>query len=145
MALNLMTVEGLIKGARTLLLDKVQPYRYDDPSLVAALNIALLEGRRLRADIFIGNRHAIDVPQFEGVSGEIIPVEAQFRLAFEYGTAGHALLRDQEDVQDERANTFLTAMENILVGVRHTPVTGGTPSPSKAGGSKGGGNTASQG
>lgn len=144
MALNLMTVNGLITGARTLLLDRVQPYRYSDNSLIAALNLALLEARRLRADIFIGSRHAIEVPQYEGVSGETIPIEAQFRLALEYATAGHALLRDQEDVQDTRANSFLAAMENVLVGVRHAPVSGGTPSPSKAGGSKGG-NAESQG
>lgn len=131
---NLMTVAGLIKGARVLLLDKVQPYRYDDTSLIAALNLALLEGRRLRADLFVC-RYGIEVPQFEAVSGEPLGVEAQFRLAFEYGTAGHALLRDQEDVQDQRATTFLNAMQDILVGVRPSPVHGGTPTPAKAKGS----------
>lgn len=144
MALNLMSVAGLIAGARTLLLDKVQPYRYDDPSLVAALNLALLEGRRVRPDLFINRQHQIDVAQFDAVSGEDIGVEPQFRLAFEYGTAGHALLRDQEDVQDERATTFLRAMQDILVGVRQSSISGGTPSPSKAKGGQGG-NSNSQG
>lgn len=132
---NLMTVEGLIKGVRTLLLDKIQPYRYDDISLIAALNLALLEIRRVRPDILIC-RYGIDIPQYEAVSGEDIPIEPQFRLAVELGTAGHALMRDQEDVQDERSATFLNNMYNMLVGVRTAPVSGGTPTPAKAGGSK---------
>lgn len=137
MAQNLMSVEAVITGTRVLLLDRVKPYRYSDTSLVAALNLALLEGRRLRPDLFI-NRYGIEVPQFEQVSGEPIGVEPQFRLAFEYGTAGHALLRDQEDVQDARASTFLQAAQDILVGVRPSPIHGGTPTPAKAGGSRGG-------
>ena len=129
---NLMTVEQVIKGVRTLLLDKVQPYRYSDISLVAALNLAMLEGRRLRPDLFI-QRYSVEVPQFEAVSGDTLGIEPQFRLAFEYMTAGHALLRDQEDVMDDRATSFLTAGASILVGVRQAPISGGTPTPSKAG------------
>jgi hypothetical protein len=134
---NLMTVEGLIKGARTLLLDKVSPYRYSDISLIAALNIALNEARRVRPDIFIC-RYGVAVPQYEEVSGEIIPVEAQFRLALEYGVVAHALMRDQEDVQDERSASFNNNFYNMLTGVRPVPTQGGTPTPSKAGGGKGG-------
>lgn len=125
---NLMTVESLIKGARTFLLDKVQPYRYDDVSLLAALNLAILEARRLRPDLFIC-KYRVDPPQFDAISGQNLEVEAQFRLAFEYLTAGHALLRDQEDTQDERATTMLDAGEGVLIGARPPRVTGGTPSP----------------
>jgi hypothetical protein len=126
---SLMTVEQMIKGVRNLMLDKIRPYRYSDISLIAALNIALNEARRLRPDVFI-QRYGIDVPQYEEVSGEIFPIEAQFRLAIEYGVAGHALLRDEEDIQDSRANTFLANFENMLTGRRPSiPIEGGTPSP----------------
>lgn len=126
---NLMTVEQMIKGVRTLLLDKIRPYRYSDTSLIAALNISMNEGRRLRPDVFV-NRYDIEVPQYEEVNGSTIPVEAQFRLAFEYGTAGHALLRDEEDVQDARANTFLANFERMLTGQRPgVEIRGGTPTP----------------
>lgn len=128
--LNLSTVEGMITGVRVLLLDKIEPFRYSDHSLLAALNIALNEGRRLRPDIFIA-RYGVEEPaQYAEISGEQIPVERQFLLAFEYGVAGHALLRDEEDIQDSRANTFLANFERILVGQRaFIPVQGGTPSP----------------
>lgn len=132
MPLNLNTVQGYVKGVRGLLLDKVQPYRYTDIAIIAALNLALLEGRRLRPDLFIC-RYGIDVPQYEEVNGDIVPVDEQFRLAFEYGTAAHVLMRDEEDVQDARANSFENKFHDILVGVRPGPVQGGTPTPSKAG------------
>jgi len=130
---NLMTVDSMIRGVRTLLLDKVRPYRYSDTSLIAGLNIALNEGRRLRPDVFLV-RYGIEVPQYEQISGAILPVEAQFRLAFEYGIAGHALMRDQEDIQDQRSTIFLANFENMLVGRRPViPLEGGTPTPKNKG------------
>jgi len=126
---NLMTVEQMIKGVRNLLLDKIRPYRYGDTSLIAALNITLNDARRLRPDLFI-SRYGIEVPQYEEISGAVIPVEPSFRLPIEYGIAGHALLRDEEDVQDSRANTFILNYINMLTGQRPSvPVEGGTPAP----------------
>jgi hypothetical protein len=43
-------------------------------------------------------------------------MEEQFRLAILHGLVGHAIERDQEDVQDARATAFLTIMSNILIG-----------------------------
>ena len=124
MPLDLGTVQGYVKDVRTLLLDRVQPYRYSDVSVLAALNLALLEGRRLRADLFVC-RYGNHVPQYEAVSGEEVPIEEQFRLAFVYGIAAHVLLRDEEDVQDARATSFQGLFENILIGTRSPPVVGG--------------------
>ena len=126
MADDLCTVQELVTDVRRLNLDKIAPFRYDDDSIITALNIALLEARRLRPDLFVC-RYGNHVPQFEAVSGDIIPVESQFRLAFEYGVCAHVLLRDEEDVQDQRANTFLERFHDMLVGVRPSPITGGTP------------------
>lgn len=122
----LNTVASLIADVRVLLLDKVQPYRYTDPELLVALNTALLEGRRLRADLYV-TRWGNDVPFYNAVSGEQFCIEAQFRLGFVYGVCAHALLRDDEDVQDARANGFLARFHDVLIGVQLAPITGGTP------------------
>ena len=137
MALNLSSVEGIIAAARGLLLDKVKPYRYGDTAMVVGLNLALLEAKRLRPDFFVKLRG--EVPQFEEVNGEPLCVEPQFRVAFLYGIAGYVLLRDEEDVQDSRAQTFMSRFESILTGINQTPVHGATPSPQQAGGAGQGG------
>lgn len=125
---QLETVEDYIEDTRTLLLDRMEPYRYNDPSLLVAFNTALLEGRRLRADLFV-HKYGNDVPHFDAVDGEEVPIEPQFRLAFVYGTVAHALARDTEDVQDERSNTFMNIFQSILTGVKIPPIMGGTPGP----------------
>jgi len=131
MADDLCSVQDYINDVRRLLLDTTVPNRYDDDSLVEALNIALLEVRRLRPDLLVC-RYGTHVPRFIAVSGEAVPIEVQFRMALTYGIMAHALLRDEEDVQDVRANTFLERFHDMLVGVRPTPVTGGTPTPQQA-------------
>lgn len=128
MPLSLNTVQGYVADIRALLLDKVKPYRYSDVALVAGLNLALLEGRRIRPDLFV-TRYGNRVPQFTEVSGEEVPIEEQFRLAFVYGTAGHVLLRDEEDVQDARAKMFTDMMHDLLQGKRPTIIPTGTPPP----------------
>lgn len=127
----LNTVQKYVDDVRVILLDKTQPYRYSDAEILVGLNTALLEARRLRADLFV-TRWGNDVPYFEAVSGEDVPIEAQFRLGFVYGIAAHTLLRDDEDIQDERSNTFLEKFHDILIGIRPAPIKGGTPGPKKA-------------
>jgi len=128
MADNLDSVDAYIKDVRTLLQDVIPPFRYSDTSLLVAFNTALLEGRRLRPDLFVFHNH-LRVPSYTGVSGELVPIEPQFRLAFVYGTSGHALMRDQEDTQDERSNMFVGAFQSILTGLKVPPIGGGTPGP----------------
>ncbi len=125
---RLLTVADYIKDARVLLLDTVAPYRYQPMELLVAFNTALLEARRLRADLFVhkwGNR----VPQYDQINNDAVPIEPQFRLAFVYGTVGMAIARDDEDVQDERANSFLGYMHDVLTGVRPRSIQAGTPGP----------------
>jgi hypothetical protein len=128
-----ISVQDYITDVRTVILDKIPPFRYDDDSLLRALNIALLEASRLRPDFFPRYRYHARVPQFDAVSGDMVPIEQQFRMGFIFGICAHALLRDEEDVQDARANNFLERFHDILVGVRPTPVTGATPGPGQAG------------
>lgn len=137
MPLNLASVDGYVKGIRRLLQDKREPFRYTDNAIIAGLNLSILEAYRIRPDIFIC-RTGFNVPQYEQPSGDTVPIEMQFRVAIEYGAAAHILLSDEEDVQDSRANSFQEKAHDILVGVRPSPIQGGTPTPDKAAGSKAG-------
>jgi hypothetical protein len=119
MSTALNTITDYIDDGRTLLQDTIAPYRYDDPSLVTAMNVTLLEGRRLRPDLFIYRRCRPGesvVQTIQANDGTVIEMEEQFRLAFLHGMCAHALERDQEDIQDERAAAFMKIFNNILVG-----------------------------
>lgn len=121
-------VTDYISDARILLQDVVSPFRYDDPSLLVALNVTMLEGRRVRPDLFVYNLTAKGaVPSFLANDQTAVDMEPQFRLAFLFGLVAHALMRDQEDVQDQRGNTFMALFNSILVGVSPTPVVGTNP------------------
>jgi hypothetical protein len=132
MTTALETVQNYITDVRTLLLDEVAPYRYGDSSLLIAFNVTILEARRLRPDLFVF-RHHDKVPFFTAVDTTEFKMESQFRLAFVYGICAHAVIRDQEDVQDARASTFMSNFRDILIGVKTPPVQGGsTATPQKA-------------
>ncbi len=118
-------VSDYITDVRTLLQDEIVPYRYLDTELVTALNASMLEGRRLRPDLFwpqLGN-----IQQFDANDATPVYMEEPFQLAFVFGTVAHAMKRDQEDVNDERALMFMSQFEQILVGVSSVPAP--TPQP----------------
>ena len=124
---TLNTVADYIRDARTLLQDKIPPYRYDDPSMLVALNVAMLEARRLRADLFVFNLAVRGQTQaFREVDDTYVDIEPQFRLAILHGLCGHALERDQEDVQDQRATAFLMLFNAGLIGRALGAVAGGS-------------------
>jgi hypothetical protein len=119
MSTALATITDYINDGRILLQDTVAPYRYDDASLVTAMNVTLLEGRRLRPDLFVYRRclpGERGVQSFQGNDGTELEMEEQFRLAFLYGMCSHAMQRDQEDIQDDRATAFMGIFNSILIG-----------------------------
>lgn len=124
------TVQDYVSDTRTLLQDTIQPYRYLDTELLVAFNSMLLEARRIRADLFV-TKWGIRIPYYPTVDDTQVDIEPQFRLAFVYGTVGHALLRDQEDIEDGRATSFLTSFNSILNGMSGAsivaPPAGGAP------------------
>lgn len=123
---TLDTVQDYITDARTLLQDVISPFRYDDPSLLTALNIALLEGRRLRPDLFVYT-YGAHVPTFSVVDETEVDIEEQFRQGFVFGMCAHALARDQEDVEDQRSNAFMQVFTTVLTGFKPVPIAGGSP------------------
>lgn len=126
------TVDDYISDARTLLQDTIAPYRYDDDSLLVAFNVTLLEARRIRPDLFVFNTHNT-VPSFTIVDTSEVRMEPPFRLSLVYGLCGHALARDQEDVQDARSTQFMRIFYDMLLGIRVTGLSSGPPQQQAAG------------
>jgi hypothetical protein len=128
------TVAHYVADARTLLQDLVPDHRYDDPSLLTALNAALLEARRIKPELFVYNlEYGGQVQSFKVVDDTYVDIEPQFRLAIVHGIIGHALERDQEDYQDQRATAFLALFTQGLVGKALGAVVGGSPPKGKGG------------
>jgi hypothetical protein len=111
----LATVEDYVEAARVLLQDTASPYRYPDADFVAALNLGLLEARRLRPDLFIDNSD--DVPSFTAVNTDAVEFDQQYRLPLVYFITGHIQLRDDEEGTDARAGTFVSRFRSDLVGI----------------------------
>jgi|SRR5579859_2643019 len=119
MSAALATITDYINDGRTLLQDTIPPFRYSDAELVTAMNVTLLEGRRLRPDLFVYNRKQVGqsgVQSFQNNDGTELAMEEPFRLAFLHGMCAHAMERDQEDIQDERASIFMKFFNTILTG-----------------------------
>lgn len=123
---TLNTVADYITDARTLLQDTLPPFRYDDPSLLVALNVTMLETRRLRPDLFVFNHKFRGQPQaFQANDLTLVDIEPQFRLAVLHGMVAHALERDQEDYSDDRATSFLAFFYAGLRGTALPRLVGG--------------------
>lgn len=104
---SLLTVQDYLTQARVLLLDQIEPYRYPDVDLVEALNMAIMEARRLRPDLFTSFFRS-DLPDYAATDvTEEVPVDPMYRKSFLYYIVGHAQLRDEENTQDSRAAAML--------------------------------------
>lgn len=124
---TLNSVADYMTDARTLLQDTIPGYRYDEPSMLRALNVAMLETRRQRADLFVFNLKVNgQIQAFEAVDDTYVDIEPQFRLGLLYRMCGHALARDQEDVQDIRATTFFGLANAVFIGRALGVVAGGS-------------------
>jgi len=106
------TVGQYLEETRRLLQDEFTPYRYPDDDLVDALNIGLLEARRLRADLFLP---AFDIPWFDPTAAALaatklkaVPVDPMYRQSLVYYMVGRAQLRDDESTADARAASLMT-------------------------------------
>jgi len=111
------TVQDYVDRARVLLLDQVEPYRYPTDDLVEALNMGILEARRLRPEL-LKNYFRTSLPDFNtGAMSASVPIDPQYRVAFVYYICGQAQLRDDENNQDSRSaamlNKFVAQMLNI--------------------------------
>jgi|SRR6185436_924879 len=100
----LETVDKYVSFIRELLQDENNsPYRYSDTSIVRALSIAMPEAKKLRPDLFIG----VTIPTFTVNDTTVVPMDEMYRLALAYFCVGMMQLRDDEEVQDQRAAAFM--------------------------------------
>ncbi|HLZ24577.1 MAG TPA: hypothetical protein VKQ30_20875 [Ktedonobacterales bacterium] len=99
------TVADYLTEARNMLQDYTQPYRYADATIITALNEAVYEARRVRADLFLPNPSSIPSLAASGDSTSFIDV--QYRLAFLDYVVGHCEAFDAEPNQDSRAQAFI--------------------------------------
>jgi hypothetical protein len=101
----LETVEQYVSFIRELLQDERDtPYRYSDVSIVRALSLALPEAKKLRPDLFLN----VTIPTFTVNDATVVPMDAMYRLALAYFCVGMMQLRDDEEVQDQRAAAFFS-------------------------------------
>ena len=101
------TVQDYIDRARVLLLDQVAPFRYPDVDLVEALNMGILEARRLRPELFRDLFRGALPDYSPTLLTAAVAIDPICRVAFVYYIVGHAQLRDEENTQDTRAAAFL--------------------------------------
>ena len=107
------TVAKVTAYARVLLQDTLEPYRYPDADLLAALNTGLMDARRLRPDLFLSSPKV--TPSYEIVDNTVIAIDQQYRMALVYFVIGQAQLRDEEDVTDARAASFLAKFAEMMI------------------------------
>jgi hypothetical protein len=111
----LETVGDYIMEARVLLQDLYTPYRYGDAELVFALNTALQEVRRLRADLLLPS---FDIPYFPATPTTTkVDFEPMYRNALVYYIVGRAQLRDDEATTDARAASLLTKFTAQMLSI----------------------------
>lgn len=111
------TVADYVVEVRRLLQDTVLPYRYTDANMVSALNMGLLEARRLRPDLFLSSGLRSTVPSFSGIDLSAVPMDVQYRAALVYYMAGQTQLMDEETTQDQRATIFLNKFVSQLLTI----------------------------
>lgn len=111
------TVAKITASARVLLQDLIEPFRYSTLDLVNALNMGLLEARRLRPDLFLSTPTAVQsFTEADAAGNVLVTVDQQYRMPLVYFVCGQAQLRDEEETQDARASAFLQKFTQILTG-----------------------------
>jgi len=103
----LSTVQEYIDEVRVLMQDRRVPYRYSDESIVSELNIAMLETRKMRPDLFM-KYFRTPYPDFKPEEPTVeVPFEPIYRMALVYYICGKCVLRDEEENDEARAGKLL--------------------------------------
>lgn len=118
----LETIGQYLTEARRLLQDQITPYRYPEADLVDALNVGLMEARRVRADLFLP---VFTMPWFDSAAtiddtfkSKPVPLDPMYRSTLVYYMVGRAQLRDDESTTDQRAAALLTKFTAQLLTVQ---------------------------
>lgn len=102
------TVKDAVDQARALLQDTVSPYRYSDDDLLAYLNNALAEAKRLRPDLFAPNisttTFTYDATDLSAATA--LTLDDMFFPAVVDYMAAYAEFRNDQAVESGRAAIF---------------------------------------
>jgi hypothetical protein len=116
----LETVGQYIDETRRLLQDEVVPYRYPQDDLIDAMNIGLMEARRLRPDLFLP---LFEVPWFDPTKvtapdlAKPVTIDPMYRSSLVYYVVGRLQLRDDEPNVDQRAGALLQKFIGQMMSV----------------------------
>jgi hypothetical protein len=116
---TLSTVGDIVEQIRTLLQDTDTSggeYRYSSDSIVANINMGLVEMYRIRPDIFLENGFKIPVYN-DATLNDLVIIEEQFIPSLVYYAVGMCQLRDDEETQDARASSFLGKFTSMLSAI----------------------------
>jgi hypothetical protein len=111
------TVVDYLAQARVLLQDKTYPPRYPDFELVEALNLGMMEARRMRPDIFLGDAPTLSTVPSIGATDPMSQVDVQYRVPLLYYMVGHAMQRDEEENNENRAIAYKQRFAGMLLSV----------------------------
>lgn len=106
------SVGDYVTQARVLLQDQVEPFRYPDTELIAALNLAVSEAARVRPDFFYGTQP----PSFSASTDTATTIPSVYRVAVLHFVVGHTELRDAETTEETRAAALISSFHAKLTG-----------------------------
>lgn len=113
---TLVSVADYITEARTLLEDKVSPYRYSDEVIVSHLNNAVNSAAALRPDLFMVALRTPPLTQYVASQPTTtVAMDMRYRTALLYYVVGQTQLIDEEDTQDTRAAALLAKFASQLM------------------------------
>lgn len=102
------TFADIIGEARTLLQDKVTPYRYSDSDLLVGANDSIKMIRKVRPDLFFG-KYKVGISDY--LITDSFPIGDEYKMAVRDYIVAHSQLTESEDAAGERAKAFITLFE----------------------------------
>jgi hypothetical protein len=123
-----LKVADYMAPVRTQMQDLVQPYRYTDDQLVLALNNAMFELSRLRADIFLDLKYQQPLAWGDLGNGEpslfvatrqsdFVPVPSKYYTPVVWYMQAWLQFADVTDTQDQRAGAMLQKFQSMIMTV----------------------------
>jgi hypothetical protein len=101
------TITDYCAEARVLLQDVTNPVRYSDEELISALQMGLMEARKLRPDLFLGTTPGLlAIPDPTATGNQLANVDVQYRVPLLYYMVGHCFMRDEEEGSGNRSAEF---------------------------------------
>lgn len=109
------TYSDVMSRARAILQDEDSSnYRYPDQDILDGVNDALLEVRRLRADLFASADFAVADKAIGDIT-DPLPIPDMYFSVLPYFVAGYTMLRDDEFSLDSRAVNLLNKATSQLL------------------------------